>query len=159
DATTRTRSVAIAGRDVTPLLAPDEVVTSPETRLSYRVGRLLGAGGFGQVYHVTRIGPSTVVPESLCLKVSTRIDGWLREADLRQILADHPRAIRVFDTFPSLREGQLRARPLYCLALEYARHGDLSMFLRRTGKGWPERLARREIAGILEVLGKLHRGQ
>ena len=25
--------------------------------------------------------------------------------------------------------------------------------------GWPERTARREIAGILEVLGKLHRGQ
>ena len=48
---------------------------------------------------------------------------------------------------------------LYCLALEYARHGDLSAFLRRDGKGWSEAAARREIAGILEVLGKLHRGQ
>ena len=27
------------------------------------------------------------------------------------------------------------------------------------GKGWTESAARREIAGILEVLGKLHRGQ
>jgi len=45
------------------------------------------------------------------------------------------------------------------LALEYARHGDLSAYLRRTDKAWSERTARREIAGILEVLGKLHRGQ
>jgi eukaryotic-like serine/threonine-protein kinase len=29
----------------------------------------------------------------------------------------------------------------------------------RDGKGWSEAAARREIAGILEVLGKLHRGQ
>ena len=50
------------------------------------------------------------------------------------------------------------ARVLYCLTLEYARHGDLSAFLSRTGKGWPETTARREIAGVLEVLGKLHRG-
>ena len=48
---------------------------------------------------------------------------------------------------------------LYCLALEYARFGDLSAYLHRDGSGWPERTARREIAGILEVLGKLHRGQ
>src|SRR5207249_9774487 len=48
---------------------------------------------------------------------------------------------------------------LYCLVLEYARHGDLSTYLHRGGKGWSEKTARREIAGILEVLGKLHRGQ
>jgi serine/threonine-protein kinase len=48
---------------------------------------------------------------------------------------------------------------LYCLALEYARHGDLSTFLTRAEKGWSEATVRREIAGILEVLGKLHRGQ
>jgi serine/threonine-protein kinase len=53
------------------------------------------------------------------------------------------------------RDGQI----LYCLALEHAPHGDLSAYLRRTKKGWPERTARREIAGILSVLGKLHRGQ
>jgi len=50
-------------------------------------------------------------------------------------------------------------RPLYCLALEYARQGDLSAYLHRTGRRWNETTARREIAGILQVLGKLHRGQ
>src|SRR5436309_9544944 len=97
-----------------------------------------------------------IVPEIGCIKVSTRIDGWLREAYFGQLLDGHPRAIRIFDVFPLMHsEGQV----LYCLALEYARHGDLRAFLRRAGKGWPERTVRREIAGILEVLGKLHRGQ
>lgn len=84
-------------------------------------------------------------------KVSTRIDGWLREAYFGQLLEGHQRAIQVFDTFPLMRaDGQV----LYCLALEYARHGDLGAFLARTGKGWSEATARREIAGILAVLGK-----
>jgi hypothetical protein len=48
---------------------------------------------------------------------------------------------------------------LYCLAIEYARHGDLSAYLRRETRGWTESTTCREIAGILEVLGKLHRGQ
>ena len=48
---------------------------------------------------------------------------------------------------------------LYYLALEYARHGDLSASLERGAKGWTEATVRREIAGILDVLGKLHRGQ
>ena len=62
----------------------------------------------------------------------------------------------MFDRFALLRPAEL---PLYCLALEYARNGDLSSFLRHTERPWAERTARREIAGILEVLRKLHRGQ
>jgi hypothetical protein len=157
DATTRRAGSTRAGNSVTAaLLAPDQVVTSPETALAYCVERLLGQGGFGQVYLVRRLGRSTAVPETLCLKVSTHIDGWLREAYFGRLLDDHPRAIRVFDAFPVLSAG---ARVVYCLALEYARHGDLSAYLGRAAKGWPESAARREIAGILQVLGKLHRGQ
>jgi hypothetical protein len=138
------------------LLTPGEVVASPETRLRYRIERLLGEGGFGQVYLARRIGRSTFVPEVLCIKVSARIDGWLREAYFGQLLDGHPRAIAVFDAFPLFpSDGHVR----YCLALEYARHGDLSAFLARAAKAWSETAARREIAGILEVLGKLHRGQ
>ena len=84
------------------------------------------------------------------------MDGWLREAYFGQLLDDHPRAIRVFDTFPVMHAGE---PVLYCLALEYARHGDLSAFLQHDARRWSETLVRREIAGILEVLGKLHRGQ
>ena len=36
--------------------------------------------------------------------------------------------------------------------LEYAEHGDLSAFLRRSAKAFTETAVRREIAGILDVL-------
>ncbi|HVO12329.1 MAG TPA: protein kinase [Vicinamibacteria bacterium] len=155
-ATTRTRPSRARLGQTAPLLQPGHVLRSPHTALQYCVLRLLGRGGFGQVYLARRVGASAVVPARLCVKVSPYIDGWLREAYFGQLLDDHPRAIRVYDAFPLIGPaGQV----LYCLALEHAREGDLRAYLQRTGKGWPEGAARREIAGILEVLGKLHRGQ
>ena len=155
DATTRTRTGSRNGGPEQLVTAGDELA-SPESGLRYRVDRWLGQGGFGQVYLARRIGRSSTIPESLCIKVSRRIDGWLREAYFGQLLDDHPRALGIFDAFPIV---QADGRPLYCLALEYARHGDLSAFLHRTGRKFHETTARREIAGILQVLGKLHRGQ
>jgi serine/threonine-protein kinase len=157
EATTRTLSTGrprpVEGRW---LVTPGESLTSPESGLRYTIERFIGEGGFGQVYLARRLTRSSRAAETLCVKVSPRIDGWLREAYFGQLLDDHPRAIRVYDAFPlPRREGGM----LYCLAIEYARHGDLRAFLRRAGRGWPERSARREIAGVLEVLGKLHRGQ
>jgi len=154
-ATTRLPS-ASGGAQASLYLEPGQSIASPESAIEYRVERLLGQGGFGQVYLARRTTRSTIVPETLCIKASMRIDGWLREAYFGQLLKDHPRAIRVFDTFPVLRPD---GRILYCLAIEYAPYGDLSAFLERTGKGLAERVARREIAGILHVLGRLHRGQ
>ena len=132
------------------------MIRSPQTGLRYRIGRLLGEGGFGQAYLARRMGTLPGIPRVVCIKASRRIDGWVREAYFGQLLDGHPRAIGVFDAFPLAGPG---GDVLYCLALEYASQGDLRAFLFRTGKGWPETVVRREIAGILQVLGKLHRGQ
>jgi serine/threonine-protein kinase len=157
DATTRaTSSRHVPARDSEHLLEPTQIVWSPETKLQYRIERMIGAGGFGQVYLAARRGHSSTVPEQVCIKVSGRIEGWLREAYFGLLLDGHPRAIRVFDRFPLMRAD---GRVLYYLVLEYACHGDLSAHLQESGSPWSERSARREIAGILEVLGKLHRGQ
>ena len=136
NATTRAVPLARAAVDRTgQLLAPGDIIASPETALHYRIDRLIGQGGFGQVYLAKRLGRSSAVPQIVCIKVSTRIDGWLREAYFGQLLDQHPRAIRVFDTFALLRaDGQA----IYCLTLEYARHGDLGAFLSGGGKGWSE---------------------
>jgi serine/threonine protein kinase len=155
-ATTRTATAAASTHPRQDLLQIAQVIGSPETRLKYRIERLLGQGGFGQAYLARRLGRSTLVPDMVCIKVSQRIDGWLREAYFGQLLDGHARAIRVFDTFPLIHHDEAVT---YCLALEYAPHGDLSAFLKRHDRPWTESTTRREIAGVLEVLGKLHRGQ
>ena len=155
-ATTQSMSTELRRRETARLLVPGQIITSPETDLRFEIERFLGEGGFGQVFLATRLGRSSTVDQRVCIKASERIDGWLREAYFGQLLDGHPRAIRLFDVFPLTRPD---GRMLYCLALEYARHGDLSAFLTRSDKVWPERTVRREIAGVLEVLGKLHRGQ
>jgi hypothetical protein len=154
-ATTLTRRGTSVAQGM-PLLLPGQQVRSPETGTSYKVERLLGTGGYGQVYLSKRLGRSATVPQVLCLKISPYMDGWLREAYFGQQLDGHPRAIGVYDRFVLPADD---APPLYVLALEYARHGDLRAFLRRLDRGWPEKKVRAEIAGVLEVLGKLHRGQ
>jgi serine/threonine-protein kinase len=152
--TTRTRPGAV--RQSRHLLRPSQLIASPETRLRYRIERLLGEGGFGQAFLATRLGRSSLVPAEVCIKASERMDGWVRESYFGQLLDGHPRAIRVYDTFPLMRpDGTV----LYCLALEYASEGDLRRYLHRLPRPWPEATVRREIAGILQVLGKLHRGQ
>ena len=155
-AETLTRPAPGRVRDPSQLLAPEQLLTSPQSGLRFRVERLLGSGGFGQVYLASRIGRSSRVPAKLCIKASVRSDAWVREAYFGQLLDGHPRAIAVYDAFPLARAD---GRIVFCLALEYARHGDLRAYLHRGGGGWPERTARREIAGILQVLGRLHRGQ
>lgn len=157
DLTTRTAGASGGGPAATAaLLDEGQVVVSLESGLRYRVGAMIGAGGFGQVYLATREGSSSRVPERLCIKVSARQDGWLREAYFGQVLDGHPRAIQVYDAFPLFDR---RDRLLYCLAIEHAGHGDLGAFLARSEKRWTETVVRREISGLLQVLGKLHRGQ
>jgi serine/threonine-protein kinase len=155
-ATTRSTAAIVDRLAGGGLLAPDQVVTSPETGLAYRIGPLLGRGGFGEVFSARRLGRSARVPQAVCLKVSRHLDSWVQEAYFGQLLAGHARAIQVYDRFPLAGAD---AGPIYCLVLELATHGDLSHYLDRTGTPLREAAARKQIACLLDVLVKLHRWQ
>jgi serine/threonine-protein kinase len=90
----------------------------------------------------------------VCVKISDRISGWLREAYFAELLIGEDRALRVFDRFAEGVGNHMR----YCLAMEYAEHGDLGAWLGQNGPQ-SERYVRREIAAILGALEVLHRGQ
>jgi hypothetical protein len=70
-----TRSADCRRREWPPLLEVGQVITSPASGLRFRVERLIGAGGFGEVDLSHRIGRSSTVPDAVCLKISPHIDG------------------------------------------------------------------------------------
>ena len=132
--------------------APMPTAYSSESRRTYRLDRLIGKGGFGEVYVATP-SPAAGLPAQVCVKVSDRLSGWLREAYFAELLYREDRALRVYDRFAEPSGTGMR----YCLAMEYAEHGDLGAWLERVGPQ-DEKFVRREIAALVSALDALHRG-
>jgi serine/threonine protein kinase len=154
-----THKPATAGRRTSATPRPGDIrpsaatVYSCETGRTYRLDRLIGKGGFGEVHLATITSPQTF-PEQVCIKISDRMSAWLREAYFAELLAKEPRALRVLDRFPVSEGSGMR----YCLAMEYAEHGDLGAWLGQSGPQ-AERFVRREIAAVLGALDAVHQGQ
>src|SRR5436190_6049136 len=107
---TRLKTRSTRAQSPQPLTAPGPVlptVYSSETGRSYRLDRLIGKGGFGEVYVATPI-PSDEFPAQVCIKISDRLSAWLREAYFAELLARQPRALRVFDRFAELEGTRMR---------------------------------------------------
>src|SRR5690349_15244686 len=103
-------------------------VYSSETARTYQLQRLIGKGGFGEVYLATP-HPRGTLRSQVCVKVTERLAPWLREAYFAELLGRELRALRIHDRFVIVDQGRTR----YCLAMEYAEHGDLGAWLEREG--------------------------
>ena len=136
-----------------PIFAKGRVLRSPTTARRYRLGPVLGAGGYGKAYHAVDLTKGREV----CLKYTFDQLSWQREVYFGELFKGHPRVIQIYDSFPLLPKSG-RGRIRYCLVLELAEHGTLSDYQERTGKPWSEERAVREIKGLLRVLDQLHGG-
>ena len=136
-------------------LAPGLIVRNAISGREYRVGKLLGAGGFGAAYQAEQVGGRDHLTGSLALKVSVEPRGFYREAYFGDLLADASGIVRTHEAFAWAPQGREHT-PLYCLISEHVEGGDLTAYLRRQPDPWPEWRARREIVRLTRAVSLIH---
>ena len=140
------------------LLRKGQLVTSPVSGTAYRIGPVLGEGGFGMAYRATQITPRGRDGAEVCLKSTLDQTSWHREAYFGELLGQSKRVIQVMDSFPLAPSRPGRGPMLFCLVMELAEHGTVADYLEKTGKPWSPERAEREICAMLRLLDQLHGG-
>jgi serine/threonine protein kinase len=131
------------------------IVKSAISGRQYRVGEVLGSGGFGAVYRITQVTGGKRLPGTCVLKVTLAVGAWHREAYFGELLRETPGIVRVHESFAWAPRGS-DAKPLYCLVSEFVEGGDLIHYLQERAEAWTESKARREIIRLLGPLRLLH---
>jgi serine/threonine protein kinase len=131
-----------------PTLRVAQRITSPASGLVYRIGQLLGTGGFGAAYSCQAEGAD----DERCLKVTFEQASWHREAYMGELLRGHPRVVQIYETFPMLVRGR---RLAYVVIMELAEHGTVADTIDSNG-AWSEPKVIREIPALLGAVDQLH---
>jgi hypothetical protein len=77
-----------------------ESIGSPVSGEMYRVTDLLGRGGFGSAYGLSRPDKKGLPVEELCLKSTLDSQSWHQEAYFGELMRSCDRAIRMHEAFP-----------------------------------------------------------
>lgn len=159
-----TRSLTVAANHTRKVPVPKNrdlrlqlgsLVKSAISGRQYRVGEVLGSGGFGAVYQITQITGGKPLSGTCVLKVTLEVGAWHREAYFGELLRETPGIVRVHESFAWVPRGD-EPRPLYCLVSEFVAGGDLIHYLQEHPEPWTEWKARREVLRLLGPLRLLH---
>jgi serine/threonine protein kinase len=159
-----TRSLTVAVNNVRTVPAPKNhdlrlqfgsVVKSAISGRQYRIGEVLGSGGFGAVYRIAQVAGGKRLPGTCVMKVTLRVAAWHREAYFGELLRETPGIVRVHESFAWVPSGN-QTRPLYCLVSEFVEGGDLIHHFQEHPEPWTESKARREVVRLLGPLRLLH---
>ncbi len=137
-------------------LAPNRIITSSLTGTRYKVGEVIGEGGFGRAYRAYELNRRSREVEEVCLKTTLDQASWHRESYFGELFRHNRRVLRMYDSFPMALSA--RGDMMYCLVLELAEAGNIAEHFERTPKPWAAARARREIAALLKALDQLHAG-
>jgi serine/threonine-protein kinase len=128
-------------------------LVSFESGDEYAIEALIGRGGFGSVYRGRWILNGRPSSTAVCIKTTSEVGSWHREAYFGEILRGHAGAVQLHATFVG---HQGPRRPLYCSVFELCERSIEGAMA--DGLRWSEAKALAEFRSIARAVSDLHKG-